>query len=98
MLQTYPAVRGRCPPHPGPGHDQRDRQPIRRSLLETYAAPSEPLESLRRIRRDTWLLLAQLADLAPAEREPFRAGLQAVSAGMAQGLVLLDELPVSAAG
>jgi hypothetical protein len=78
--------------------DQRDRTLHRRAAPEMFAAPSDALESLRRIRRDTWLLLAQLADLEPQEREPFRPGLSAIAAGMTQGLVLLDEPPVSVAG
>ena len=53
-----------------------------------------PLETLRRIRRDTWSLLAQLADLAPGEREHFRHGLEAIRVGMERGLELVDEAVV----
>lgn len=78
--------------------DARDHNLHRRTAPELFAAPSDALESLRRIRRDTWLLLAQIADLAPEEREPFRPGLEAIRSGVVQGLGLLDEPPVSAAG
>ena len=74
--------------------DARDRTLSRRAAPEQFAAPCDALETLRRVRRDVWLLLVQLADLPPAERAPYRAGLQAVIVGCESGLDLVDESPV----
>jgi hypothetical protein len=69
--------------------DAQDRAISRRTAQ--FATPGDALETLRRVRRDLWLLLVQLADLPPSERSAYRAGLQAVIVGCESGIDLVDE-------